>query len=553
MIEVTPTAELPAISSENWVLPSTIARRQMSRGSELDELIATKLPPVSRRRLRFRAYYEGADEDRFVGHDWMVQEISPDAALRQNIAVLRRRANDLARNDQTVHHVIENRVVQIVGPSIIPEPMIDREELALSEAQAAIVNNELRKVWEEFAEASDPAGEVSFWRQQKMTQRNCDNDGGVLWLLRYGTDRDARPVTLQVISIERLSTPPSKAGDRLVRAGIEHDAAGNRIAYWIRTAMPGDDKSFAEQWQRVPANMPNGLPQVIHIYDQLEPEMTLGEPLAAASLWRQKDVHDFWDAEIDAKYSESCFTGFVTTKGSALQMAQSNANLTDNRGRRIEDMSPGKFVYLDPGQEITFGDPKRPGATFAPFMRFAALGVSQGMNWPYEWTTNDYSQSNYSVSRMSAIDGGRIIDDRQKLLIDMGLRRVYRAVVHMAVLTGRLRRIGLMPTRYLENPRAWGKCDWIGTPRPYIDPPHEIPAATHAIDHHMTTLTAEVRRRYGKSLVDTLVQRRQELDLLAALKIGELAAETAGVRSGASPSSVPTGSTAIPRPNRESA
>ena len=551
MREVSSVADIPAITTEAWVMPGVIARRQMAPQSQLERLEASMLPQVNRLRRRWRAYYEGADEDRFVGHDWMVQNISPDAALRQNIDVLRKRANDLARNDQTVHHVIENRVVQIIGPAIVPEPMVDRAALGLSEAQAAIVNNELRKVWDEFAEACDPTGEISMWRQQKMTQRNVDNDGGVLWLLRYAQSADAPPVTLQVISIERLSTPPSKAGNRLVRGGVEFDEDGKRIAYWIRTAMPDDDKSWEERWQRVPAYMPNGLPQVLHIFDQLEPEMTLGEPLAASSMWRQKEVHDFVDAEIDAKFNESCFTGFVTTPGGGMTMASANAKLVDNRGRRIEDMSPGKFVYLDPGQEITFGDPKRPGATFAPFMRHAALGVSQGMNWPYEWTTNDYSGSNYSVSRMSAIDGGRVIDDRQKLIIDMGLSRLYRAVVHMAVFSGRLRRIGLTPTRYLDDPRAWTKADWIGSPRPYIDPPHEIPAATHAIDNHMTTLTAEVRRRTGRSLVDVLMQRRQELDLLKALDIGALAAEAVGVRAATSPGATP--STNIPRPDREAA
>ena len=101
-------------------------------------------------------------------------------------------------------------------------------------------------------------------------------------------------------------------------------------------------------------------------------------------------------------------------------------------------MSPGVILDLAPGETFQGFNPSRQNAALDPFMRFMLRWVAGGVGVSYESLSRDYSQSNYSSSRLALLDDRDLWRLLHQWLIETLCQPVFEAWLEMAVLSGTL-------------------------------------------------------------------------------------------------------------------
>lgn len=470
-------------------------------------------------RTSFKAWVEGAANDRLRGHEWNTQRLSTDAGLEENLETTRERSWDLYRNDAMVHGLIENRVTAIVGRGFRPQSQIDHEEIGISESAAGELDAAIEKVFNRWVPFSDPTGAIDLVEQLQQVQRSWDVHGEAFieFTNSSGSVDKEIPLSVRVIPPAMVETPPAKAGDPLVRMGIEYDRRGRRVAYWVRHTEPGDNKEFAERWRRVPAKFSNGNARMVHLFVQQFPRQSRGWPLVSAVLNETKDIKDLNEAAITREQIISCFALFITGESDGLTRAENAAVATDNNGRLIEEVSPGQIIRGKPGDDIQFANPTTPQSNFEPFIKMHQLLVATGVQWPASWLTGDYRNFNYSAGRLEAIGGMETIRVRQRLIMSGLLRHLWGQVWEQARFLGL---VEVPEALFNDHRAAFLNHRWIAPGRPYIDPDKEIKAAERAIALNLTTKSEVAQAVYGVDWHDEVApqrarekQREQELDI----------------------------------------
>jgi lambda family phage portal protein len=203
------------------------------------------------------------------------------------------------------------------------------------------------------------------------------------------------PFALEIIESERVphefqqyATGPN------TRMGIEVDEFFRPTGYWIREQHPNDvglSLAGTERVFRVPAA------DIIHLRIVERWPQTRGVPWVHAAAKTLNDMNGYADAEITA------------ARGAANYMAhQETSDLDDPDVEEQEDgtfettLSPG-IITRGPGK-MDFFAPNRPNSAFDPFMNSMKRQAAVAMDVPFETFTGDYSQSNYSSSRLSLLD-----------------------------------------------------------------------------------------------------------------------------------------------------
>jgi hypothetical protein len=141
----------------------------------------------------------------------------------------------------------------------------------------------------------------------------------------------------------------------------------------------------------------------------------------------------------------------------------------------------------------------------------AATGVS------YEALSRDYSQSNYSSSRLSLLDDRDTWRTLQLWFIRSFLDLFYREWLGVAVLKGAVK-IDL--ASYVNAPAQYEAVRWKPRGWGWVDPTKEVAAYKEAVRAGFTTVGDVIAAtNNGGDLEDTLKARRNELDLMKDLEL----------------------------------
>ena len=120
---------------------------------------------------------------------------------------------------------------------------------------------------------------------------------------------------------------------------------------------------------------------------------------------------------------------------------------------------------------------------FEPFLRGMLRSVAAAIGCSYETISRDFSQSNYSSSRLSLIDDRENWKVLQNYLVDALCRPVYEAWMDAAVAGG------LLPMPHYEAGRErYQRARWMCRGWSWVDPMKEVEAYNQAIRSGFTTL-----------------------------------------------------------------
>ncbi|HRO62040.1 MAG TPA: phage portal protein, partial [Burkholderiaceae bacterium] len=308
------------------------------------------------------------------------------------------------------------------------------------------------------------------------------------------------PLQLQVLEADHLDsgrTEELRDGGFILQ-GIEFDALGRRRAYWLYPTHPGDGRGALVS-HRVPAE------RVLHLFERLRPGQVRGVPWFAPVMLKLRDLDAYDEAELVRKKIEACFVAFVTTGDDRATLGDLKAADDGGPGQpRNEKLAPGLIKYLKPDESVEFGNPT-PTASGGEFTRRQLHAIAAGCRMTYAQLTGDYSQSNFSSSRMGLIEFRQMMDQQQWLVfvpqMVKPIRRWFREAAETA------------------GKPIGSAADKITMPRRhYIDPLKDVAASKEEVRGGAKTLSEWIREQ-GEDPDATFAERAAELQKLKALGI----------------------------------
>ncbi len=222
------------------------------------------------------------------------------------------------------------------------------------------------------------------------------------------------------------------AGGRRIVQGVEFDAIGRRVAYWMWTRHPGERmfSTAALASVRVPAE------QVLHVYDVDRPGQVRGVTEFVATLMKMYDLDNYDEADLVRKQMEACIAMIVTQAEGVEGPTMGDVKRNPQTGAVIEEMSPGMVPYLRPGEQVQFNNPPASG-NFSADLAARLRSIAAGLGVTYEQLTGDLSQVNYSSLRHGLLEFRAWVEYvRWQVLIPQLCGPVWRRFIDRAYLAG---------------------------------------------------------------------------------------------------------------------
>lgn len=461
---------------------------------------------------RGQRMYHGAKQSRLTA-GWGSSTTSADAEISSSLTSLRNRSRALMRDASYAKRARAIVVNNVVGSGIGLQAQVTTTRTTPAER----INGGIEESWEQWCEAGrcHTGGTLHFSDLERLLLSQVFDAGEVLVRLhRRAFGDSAVPLALEVIESERLAdeftSPAAEAEGADVRMGVEVDKFHRPLAYWIRQGHPGDLRSRvgqgSERLERVPAA------DIIHLRIVDRWPQTRGVPWLHAAMRRLNDMDGYSEAEIVAARSAACVVGFIESPEAPLPEEG-----TEDTGPELA-FEAGQISHLAPGEKFSGFNPSRPNPAMDPFMRLMLREVAAGCDVSYESVSRDYSQSNYSSSRLSLLDDRDTWRVLQAWFIRSLRAPLHRQWLQAAVLARAVP--GVSVDEYALRPAKFEAVTWKPRGWTWVDPTREVNAYKEAIKAGMTTLTDVIAATGGgKDIEDVIRERRRELDMLEAAGI----------------------------------
>lgn len=450
--------------------------------------------------------YAGAQMNR-LNSDWTALNTSADSEIITSLRVLRARSRELLRDNEYAKAAIRIIKNNVIGTGIGMQGQVKSAGGKLMTK----VNDAIEDTWEDWTEKDtcDPAGKLGFADMERLIIGSLVENGEVLIRkVRQPFGQGRIPYALELIESDRLVDQWSVAraeNGNVIRMGVEQNSWGRPVAYWLYPHHPGDYQfsAFVESALiRVPAD------QIIHLFIPERIGQTRGVPWFHATLKRLRNMQGYEEAEIVAARASASIVGIIET---AEGLMPDEGDLTgDPKALPTLSMEPGTFQQLAPGEKFTGFNPSRPNSAMDPFMRYMLRGFATGVGVSYASVSSDYSQSNYSSSRLALLDDRDLWRVLQGWFIRNFRREVHRDWMGAAVLAGELS----IPDYYTKpkkywlvrfKPRGWS----------WIDPTKEVLAYKAAVRAGFMTVSDVISLTSEHAdAEDVFKERRRELDMM---------------------------------------
>jgi lambda family phage portal protein len=379
----------------------------------LDEAISWLSPQAGARRAAARLalaefrHYDAATVGRRTAN-WRATNASANETTRGTLARVRARSRDHVRNTWWGARVVTVFKAHAVGTGITPIVRTGNKKLD-KKALAA---------WRKWRRTCDAEGQLNFDGLVALATGCIVESGEVLGRLKPVRQRDPShvPIELQLLEPDHLDTSRDAlrldGAPRIVDQGIEYDAEGKRLAYWILPEHPGARGLMMPGASiRVPAD------EVLHAYRKDRIGQGRGVPWLAPVTLKGRDTADLEEAVVIKGRIEACLAAFIKTNNSGTTLAnRTQTERTANGSRRIETLSPGMVKYLDQGEDVTTVQPSS-SLAFESILMMQWLALAAGSGITYDQLTGDLRRANFASLRAGKIEFRRIVEQFQWLTL----------------------------------------------------------------------------------------------------------------------------------------
>ena len=504
-----------------------------------------KLAPIGARPVRpaNKGYGDaGASYAKKALKGFIAASGSPREDIDAHNDTLRQRARMLYMAAPVATSAIKTNRTNVIGCGLQLKSRINRVKLGLTPEQAKEWQRKTEEEFELWAANKrncDAIGVNNFYTAQQLALASCLLSGDMIVLLKHEDPTVLNPYGLRfhMIEADRVSTPTAmtagssffanmtqgetKEGNRIYD-GIEVDKNGRIIAYWIRNTYPFQQTADKTEWKRVLATgEETGLPNVLHVMETERPEQYRGVSYLAQVIEPLLQMRRYTDSELTAAVVESFFTAFIKTE------ADPNENPYNEVGgdgtEQVSDdpneyeMGPGQINIMKPGEDVVFGDPKRPAGGFDGFVVAICKQIGAALEIPADLLLKSFNAS-YSASRAALLEAWKAFKMRREWFADDFCRPLYEVWMAEAVARGRIIAPGFFSDPAIRA--AWLGSEWIGPTQGQLDPVKEITAEQLACENGFSTREQSTIRLNGGSFEANAEQLVDENARLAQANAG---------------------------------
>lgn len=437
---------------------------------------------------------------------WSTLTTSADMESVSSLTNLRNRSRALCRDNAHAKRARTVVVNNVIGGGIGLQASITNNRGRLADE----FNDAIESAWQEWCRAENChiGGSLHFADLERLLLTEAFEAGDVFVRI-HRSGYGAVPLSLEVIEAERLAEEweASAVSGNLVRQGVEVDDYFRPVAYWIHDRHPGDPRRDArgDRLVRVPAI------DVIHLRVIDRWPQVRGIPWMHAAMQRLHQLGEFQDAAVVAARigAEKVMVLKETEDGRLADVLGTDGN----DGSLNWGSSKGQIDILPSGTDVVQWSPNYPDTNFEPFVRAALRDIAAAFGVSYESLSRDYSQSNYSSSRLSLIDdrdGWRVL---QQWYIRAVRERIHAVWLEAAVLSRAIQRISV--SDYVARPAYYQAVTWKPRGWTWVDPTKEVDAYKEAEKAgYITKSDVIAQTGNGRDIEDVIRERRRELDML---------------------------------------
>lgn len=324
------------------------------------------------------ARYDGASKTRRMA-GWNAPQTGPISSAAPALPTLRNRARDLCRNDAIAAAFVRTMTSSLIGFGVTCRPKTKDAQ------QKARIN----KAWNRWTKNCVKNG-GDFSSLQTLVVRAMMTDGEAFVFMtqrpanKFDKLDDVR-LELQVLEadmVPQLDTDnyAGLATSHKIVQGIEHDANGYIVGYWIHKNHPGEHfNTFATPSELIRISAEN----MLHVVEKQRPGQLRGVTPLAPVMARLRNVGDFDDAQLLRQSLANLYTMFITKQlpsGSADIMT--GLPYAGSLDEPLAGLSPGLSVELLPGEDVRFSEPPDAGANYPEFIRTQYLSIAAGLGVP---------------------------------------------------------------------------------------------------------------------------------------------------------------------------
>jgi len=475
--------------------------------------------------------FEGAQRHRRLA-SFRPADTGINSLLIQAGPALRARSRYLSRNNPYMKRAKRVFVTYAVGTGIRPIPLTEDDA-----AKASIIEN-----WDDWTDEADADGTADYYGQQAIGA-GCLFDAGEFFIRRRprrASDGLTVPMQLQLLESDmcpfELNGPAPGNANNVIRAGIEFNPIGKRVAYWFWRQHPGEYAVNVGQsgYTRVPAD------DVLHVFEVLRPGQVRGLPWVTASIVKSWLLDQYDDAELDRKKVSALIAGFIKRVAAQTDEPPPGVDAetwqkvreTGRTSELVQGWEPGSLITLEDGEDIVFADPKDVGNNYEAFEYRNLLAMCAGADVPYSNVTGDY-RNNFSAERARQMDWKQTLRPIQRnvFMIQM-CRPTFRWFVGDGVLSGAL---PIKASAFNAKPKAYTRAEWIPPAMPSLDPLKDVQADV-----------AECRAGFASREEKALARGKKLSELDAAIQRSNKSADDYGLVLDSDPRRVTKGASAPP-------
>lgn len=343
-----------------------------------------------------RRAYEGATVSRLTA-DWVTSSTSADAEIDGSLVRLRNRSRQLVRDNAYARQALRAIACNVVGHGIRMQAQVPMQRGGgrLDEG----INRQIETAWHHWSrpDTCHAAGRLSFTEISRLAIQAIAESGEVfIRLVPQAFGGGLVPLGLEILEADLVAegkTSPPDVNGHEWRMGVRVDSWGRPLSYAFRSRHPGDMLGAGDHHLReVPAS------EVLHLALCDRPGQTRGVPWLASAVKRLHHLAGYEEAEVVRARASSSLMGFITSPEGELV----GDEVYD--GERVTNFEPGAFKYLAPGESVSVPQLDAPDGQFEPFLRAMLRAVGAATGVPYPTLSSDYSQTNYSSSRLELLE-----------------------------------------------------------------------------------------------------------------------------------------------------
>lgn len=468
-------------------------------------------------RMGNKRMYDAAKWNRFTA-DFLAPNTSADAEIRGSLKVLRNRSRALVRDNPYARQAKRTTQINVIGArGIQMQPQILRPNGTEKDERR---NAALLERWNRWCrpDSCDVTGRLSFHGIELAIVGALPESGEIgIRIVRQAMGRSRVPLALELIEADQIDDDYTGISDRAGhywRMGVELNEWGRPTRYAILAKHPGD----AELSTYVPNTAKHIFIPAEDFIHVLMPErvgQTRGTPWFTSVITTSWNLGKYEEAHWTRKRVQANSLGWIQTPEPDDFVSRNDDGTPALEGdKRLWNTEPGSYNFLLPGETAIPPDFGPDDGQYEAVVRTLARRFAAGYGCSYETLSRDFSETNYSSSRLSILedrDHWRVI---QSMLIQQVHQRVFEEWLMAAALTDlpmpMFSDVWQRPDRY--NAPHWQARAWS-----WVDPAKEMKAMELSRALQLQTHAEQIMEYTGNDFMSTMTTIAKENEIKAQL------------------------------------